>query len=86
MGKRKADDELERFVWKRNVQYDINLLCEIEQFNPYASRNQKPAWEEVATALKDNPSMVNVTARSCRERAEELLRKYRKDEQLTIRT
>lgn len=86
MGKRKADAELERFVWKRNIQYDINLLGEIEQFNPFASKNQKPAWEEVAMALRENPSMANVNARNCKERAADLLRNFRKDERITINT
>lgn len=86
MGKRKADDELERFVWKRNIQYDINLLGEIEQYNPFASKNQKTVWEDVAVSLRENASMAHVSARNCRERAAELLRNFRKDERITVNT
>ncbi|KAJ6647856.1 hypothetical protein Bhyg_03079 [Pseudolycoriella hygida] len=86
MGKRKADDELERFVWKRNILYDIQLLNEIEQFNPYASRNQKPVWDEIAEHLMDHPMAMKVSARSCRERAAELLKNHRQNERSSLQT
>lgn len=86
MGKRKAESELERFVWKRNIQYDIQLLTEIEQFNPFATKHQKPAWDEISLNLRDSPIAMNVTSRSCRERVTELLRQHRKGERLSIQT
>ncbi|KAJ6647857.1 hypothetical protein Bhyg_03080 [Pseudolycoriella hygida] len=86
MGKRKADDELERFVWKRNILYDIQLLNEIEQFNPYASRNQKPVWNEISEHLMDHPMAMKVSARSCRERAAELLKNHRQNERSSLQT
>lgn len=86
MGKRKADDELERFVWKRNIRYDIQLLSEIEQVNPYALKNQKPAWDEIAEQLIKHPMAMKVTARSCRDRAVELLKAHRQNERKSSQT
>lgn len=83
MGKRKADEELTRFVWKRNANYDISLL--LEAF-PFAFNNQKPKWEEIAEALRDSSYQMNVTGRSCRERVTELLKNHRKNELSSIRS
>lgn len=87
MSKRKPEDELTRFVWKRNPQYDITLLGQVEGFNPFAYKNQKPWWIEVAEAIREvDPRMGGVTDRNCRERTMELLRLHRKNELLSIRS
>lgn len=86
MGKRKADNELERFVWKRNIHYDIQLLNEVEQFNPFATKHQKAAWEQISLNLRESPIAMNATSRSCRERVTELLKQHRKGERLSIQT
>ncbi|KAJ6646119.1 hypothetical protein Bhyg_01329 [Pseudolycoriella hygida] len=84
MGKRKADDQLERCESNRCIRYDIQLLKEVEQFNPFAFKNQEPIWENIVEALRDSPIPMNVTSRSCRERVTELLQYYRKGEMLSI--
>lgn len=86
MGKRKADSELERFVWKRHIRYDIQLLSEVEELKPYASKNQKPAWDSIAENLQDHPVPMNVTSRCCRDRVTDLLKSHRKGERLSIQT
>ncbi|KAJ6637050.1 hypothetical protein Bhyg_09776 [Pseudolycoriella hygida] len=86
MGKRKADDELERFVWKRNIILDIQLLNEIELFNLYALRNQKPVWDEIAEHLMGHPMMMKASGRSCRERAAQLLKNHRRNERSSVQT
>lgn len=85
MGKRKADDELSRFVWKRNPQYDIALLYQVEAFNPFALTNQKTGWIDISNALKESELRMKVSDRSCRERVTELLKTHRKDELSSIR-
>ncbi len=86
MGKRKSDDELEKFVWKRNIQFDIQLLTEVGQINPFASKNQRTGWENVAQCLQDGPIPMQVTSRSCRERVFDLLKWHRKGEILRVQT
>lgn len=86
MGKRKAENELTRFVWKRNPLFDINLLNEVELFNPYSHNNQKQLWEEVAQALFQSALNMKVTGRSCRERTSELLKIHRRGELASIRS
>lgn len=80
MPKRKCDDELQKFVWKRNIQFDIMLLTEVEAKNPFAFKMQKKAWEEIAEHLQNCPLKMKVTHRSCRERMAELLKVHRGEE------
>ncbi len=81
MGKRKSDGELVKFVWKRNVEYDVSFLSEVETRNPYAFRNQKVVWEEVAKKLQGGSlNMKKVTFRSCRDRVTDLLKTRRQKE------
>lgn len=80
MGKRKSEDELVRFLWRRNLKYDLLLLTEVESKNPYACYNQKPVWIDVASALQQGVLQMKVTERSCRDRVTELLKLHRKDE------
>lgn len=86
MNKRKSEDELLRFVWKRNENYDISLLSEVESRNPYAFQNQKPVWVEVAEVLQEGPLKMKVSDRSCRERVSELLKTHRKDDRTNRNT
>lgn len=83
--KRKPDDELTRFVWKRNPQYDITLLGEVEGYNPFAHKNQKPMWIEVANSIREQDPRMKVNDRNCRERTMELLRLHRKNELSSVR-
>lgn len=85
MSKRKPEEELTRFSWKRNPQYDITLLGQVEGFNPFAYKNQKPWWVEVAEALREIDSRIKATDRNCRERTMELLRLHRRNELSSIR-
>lgn len=80
MGKRKADVELVKFVWKRNRNYDIMLLSEVQSRNPYAFKNSKSVWEEIASELQKGSLQMKVTFRSCRERVSELLKVHRLNE------
>lgn len=80
MGKRKCDNELVRFVWKRNVEYDVMLMSEVQERNPFAFKNVKPVWNEIAQALRNCSLQMKVTDRSCRERATELLKMHRQKE------
>lgn len=75
-----------RFVWKRNVKYDLFLLSEVNSRNPFAFNNQKPVWIDVAEALQKCELKMKVTDRSCRERVAELLKNFRKNELTSIRT
>lgn len=84
MGKRKAEDELSRFVWKRKSEYDMNLLDQVQGYNPFAFNNQKRSWVEVAETLREDFHM-KVTDRSCRERVSELLKSHRQNELSSIR-
>ncbi|KAG4069800.1 hypothetical protein HA402_006815 [Bradysia odoriphaga] len=81
MPKRKCDGELVKFVWKRNVKYDVMLLSEVEAKNPFAFKNAKRTWEEIADVLQKCPLQMKVTHRSCRERVSELLKVHRGEEQ-----
>lgn len=85
MGKRKAEKELTRFVWKRNPQFDIELLTHVEAYNPFVFSNQKIMWHEVSHTLIEGPLKMNVSARSCRERVAELLKNHRKGELVSSR-
>lgn len=80
MGKRKCEDALLRFVWKRNVMYDVMLLSEVQSKNPYAFNKQKPVWIEIATVLSNGALKMQVTDRSCRERVMDLLKTHRQNE------
>lgn len=80
MGKTKSEDELLRFVWKRNLKYDLQLLCEVESQNPYASDKPKEVWTLIAKILREGALKMKVTERSCRERVNELLKNHRKNE------
>lgn len=75
-----------RFIWKRNLKYDLSLLAEVNSRNPFAFNNQKPYWTDVASALQCGDLKMRVTERSCRERVAELLKNFRKDELASIRT
>lgn len=80
MGKRKCEEELSNFVWKRNFTYDIELLLEVQSKNPFAFRNQKQVWIEIAERLKNGEMKMKVTERSCRDRVTELLKTHRRNE------
>lgn len=80
MGKRKSDSELVRFSWKRNNNYDIMLLSEMQAKNPLAFKNSKPAWESIAMELQKCPLQMKVTHRSCRERVSDLIKMHRRKE------
>lgn len=84
-GKRKAEEDLTKFVWKRNRRYDFELLSQVELFNPYACDNPKTIWTEVADTLKDGALQMKVTDRSCRERTTELIKIHRAGELQSIR-
>lgn len=75
-----------RFVWKRNIKYDLFLLGEVNSRNPFAFNNQKPVWIDVAEVLQKCELKMKVTDRSCRERVAELLKNFRKNELTSIRT
>lgn len=79
-------DKSSRFVWKRNIKYDLQLLHEVNSKNPFAFNNQKPVWMDVAKSLQEGHLKMKVTDRSCRERVTELLKKHRKDELISITT
>lgn len=79
-------NQLSRFVWKRNIKYDLSLLSEVNSRNPFAFNNQKPVWCDVAKALQEGDLTMKVTDRSCRERVAELLKNHRKNELTSIRT
>ncbi|KAJ6642646.1 hypothetical protein Bhyg_07599 [Pseudolycoriella hygida] len=75
-----------RFIWKRNVKYDLSLLAEVNSRNPFAFNNPKQIWMDVADTLKSGVLNMKVTGRSCRERTAELLKVFRKNELISIRT
>lgn len=75
-----SENNAGRFVWKRNIQFDLLLLAEVNSKNPYAFNNQKPYWMDVAKCLQDSQLKMKVTDRSCRERVDELLKSHRKNE------
>lgn len=80
MGKRKSESELVRFSWKRNKNYDTLLLSEVQSRNPFAFKNSKPVWDEIAKTLQESPLQMRVTFRSCRDRVHDLLKSYRRNE------
>ena len=84
--KRKTENQLIRFVWSRNLQYDFYLLLETEAKNPFSFKNQKPVWEEISKILKESDLKMKVTDRSCRDRVNDLLKKHRKEEGVIIRS
>lgn len=84
--KRKTENQLIRFVWSRNIQYDFYLLLETEAKNPFSFKNQKPVWEEISKILKESDLKMKVTDRSCRDRVNDLLKKHRKEEGVIIRS
>lgn len=88
MNKRKSGDKIVRFFWSRNPEYDHLLLVEIQARNPYAfgKLKQKPVWEDIATALQKSNLKMKVTARACRERVGDLLKRHRKEESEIIRS
>lgn len=86
MSKRKSEDKLVRFVWSRNCEFDYLLLTEVQARNPFAFKKPKQVWEDVAKALQLCKLKMKVTARSCRERIGDLLKKHRKEEGAIIRS
>lgn len=86
MSKKKSAKELVRFVWSRKIEYDLFLLLEVQDRNPYSFKKSKPVWEEVAESLRKCELKMRVTDRSCRERVAELLKKHRKDEIAIMRS
>ncbi len=86
MKNKKSDEELTRFVWKRNPRYDVTLLVEVEKRNPYSFHKPKPVWEMIAKTLREGSLKMRVTGRSCRERVNDLLKKHRKEEGKIIRS
>lgn len=86
MSKKKSEKELVRFVWSRKIEYDLFLLLEVQDRNPFSFKKSKHVWEEVAESLRKCELQMKVTDRSCRERVGELLKKHRKDEIAIIRS
>lgn len=84
MNYKKSEDKLIRFVWSRRTEYDHLLLLEVQAKNPYAFKNSKPIWEDIAKNLQMGDLKMKVSHRSCRERANELLKKFRKEEGLIL--
>ncbi len=83
---KKSEDKLIRFVWSRRIDYDFLLLLEVQEKNPYSFKNSKPIWEEIAKNLRFGELKMKVTQRSCRDRVNELLKKFRKEEGLILRS
>lgn len=84
--RRKKETELIRFVWSRRQEYDTAVLQETQARNPFPCKNQKLIWDDIAKTLQEGELKMKVTDRSCRERVSELLKKYRKDEAVIIRS
>lgn len=61
------------------------LLTEVETINPFAFKNQKQAWDEIAKNLQNSDLKMAVTERSCRDRMNMLLKDFKKDENLSQR-
>ena len=80
MGKKVKETQLTKFVWKRNPQYDLELLAQVECKNPFAFKKDKPIWEDIAKTLQEGNLKMKVTERSCRDRTKDLLKNHRKDE------
>lgn len=61
------------------------LLEEVQTKNPFAFKNQKSVWADIAKVLAEGPLKMKVTDRSCRERVTELLKIHRRDELDSVR-
>lgn len=85
MGKPKSDNELVRFLWRRNPKFDVMLLEQVQTKNPFAFKNQKQTWIEIAKVLQEGNLKMKVSDRSCRERVAELLKIHRKGERESAR-
>lgn len=84
--KRKSDDQLIRFMWNRNIEYDYFLLLEVQSRNPFCFKKPKPVWEDIAKTLRECELKMKVNPRNCRERVTELLKRHRKEEGEIIRS
>ena len=80
MSRRRSSELQVRFSWKRNPQYDLMLLTEVESQNPFAFKRPKPIWDEIATTLQESNLQMKVTGRSCKDRALDLIVMHRRDE------
>lgn len=85
MTKRMNVAESGRFLWRRNVKFDIMLLGEVQTQNPFAFKIQKPVWVDIAKVLQEGPLKMQVTDRSCRDRVIDLLKTHRKEENESAR-
>lgn len=83
---KKSDGQLQRFSWKRKPEYDLSLLLEVQKRNPFSFDKPRPIWEMVAKSLREGTLKMKVTERSCRDRVNELLKNYRKEEGQIIRS
>lgn len=42
------------------------LLMEVQSKNPFAFKNQKPVWNEIAKTLQNSTLQMKVTNQSCK--------------------
>jgi hypothetical protein len=81
--------KMARFSYKASVSHDIALLLQTESVNPFSvsKKKAKPIWEEVASKLQQaDVQLAGVNSRNCRERVEVLLKEFRAEEQLSIKS